>query len=107
MSLPFQRDPASARALDAEGLHVDVFLDLARQLIRVGGQQAAEVPGEDIELFEVGVGKGQHLGEERHRGVRSRSVGRESRPPRRGKARRSARAPVPAPRRAGPGPPWG
>ena len=64
LSLPFQRDPAAARALDAEGLHVDVLLDLARQLIRVGGQQAAQVPGEDIELFEVGVGKGQHLGEE-------------------------------------------
>ena len=63
-SLPFQRDPAAAGALDAEGLHVDVLLDLARQLIRVGRQQAAEVPGEDIELFEVGVDEGQHLGEE-------------------------------------------
>ena len=63
-SLPFQRDPATAGPLDAEGLHVDVLLDLARQLIRVGGQQAAQVPGEDIELFEVGVGEGQHLGEE-------------------------------------------
>ena len=63
--LPFQRDPAAAGLLDAERLHVDVLLDLPGELFAAGGQQAPEVPGEDVELFQVGVGERQHLREER------------------------------------------
>ena len=72
LTLPFQPDPAAARLLDAERLHVDVLLDLARQFLTLCRQQAPEVPSKYIELFEVGVGEGQHLGEE---GVQAHIVG--------------------------------
>ena len=65
-------DLAAAGLLDAVRLHVDVLLHLARQLGAVGGQQPPQVPREDVELLEVGVGEGQHLGEE---GVEPHVVG--------------------------------
>ena len=63
--LALQRDLAAARLLDAVRLHVDVLLHLARQLRAVGGKQPPQVPREDVELLEVGVGEGQHLRQER------------------------------------------
>ena len=60
-----QSDLAAAGLLDPVRLHVDVLLHLARQLGAIGRQQAPQVPREDVELLEVGIGEGQHLGEER------------------------------------------
>ena len=57
-------DPAAARLLDAEGLHVDALLDFNWQRIAVGRQQASEHAREDVELFQIRVGERQQLGEE-------------------------------------------
>src|SRR6266852_1140829 len=61
----FERDPAARCLLDPVRLHVDVLLHLARQLGPVGGQQPAQVAREDVELLELHVGEGQHLGQKR------------------------------------------
>ena len=99
--LSFQRDPAAAGLLDPERLHVDVLLDLSRQLVAVGRQQPPEVPGEGVELLEVRIGERQHLGEER---VQAHVVGElatEVATLVAYRVRRNAGAPVPARRRAG------
>ena len=59
------RDPPAARLLQPVRLHVDVPLHLARQRGPVRGQEPPQVAGEGVELLEVGVGEGQHLGQER------------------------------------------
>ena len=59
-----QRDGAAAGLLDPVRLHVDVLLHLARQFLAVGRQEPPQVAGEDVELFQVGVGEGQDLGQE-------------------------------------------
>ena len=70
--LPLQRDAAARRLLDPVGLHVDVLLDLARQLLAVRREQAPEVTREHVELLQIGVGERQHLDEE---GVEPHVVG--------------------------------
>ena len=69
---PIERDPTAARLPNPVRLHVDVLLDLDRQLLPVGGQQPAQVTREDVELLQIGVGERQHLGEE---GVEPHVVG--------------------------------
>ncbi len=58
-------DLAGRRLLEAIRLHVDVLLHLARQLLGLAVDEPAQAPREDVQLLEVGVGEGQHLGEER------------------------------------------
>ena len=59
-----EADPAAPGLLDPVRLHVYVPLHLARQFVPVGRQQAAQVPREDVQLLQVGVGKGQYLRKE-------------------------------------------
>ncbi len=55
---------AGPSLLNAVGLHVDVLLHFAGQRDVVGGEQPTEIASERVELLQVHVGKGQHLGQE-------------------------------------------
>ena len=52
--LPFQRDPAAIRPLDAERLHVDALLHLDRQLLAASPAAGAGGAGEDVEFSRSG-----------------------------------------------------
>src|SRR5207249_3448376 len=59
-----QGKPAAEGLPDPIGLHVDVLLDLPRQLVMSSGQVAPKQSREHIQLLEAGIGEREDLGEE-------------------------------------------